>query len=349
MPRKAHPWYRESRGMWFFTSPDGRQIPTGIRDPEKEADAVAARERILSELAADISARIAPARGVPNPHALRTVAEAVRDYLLRRQGKISAGAHRNYTFALATHFAGAFGARRVESLGAEEIEDWCDGKPWSSSYRNTTLGAVQTFLRWARHPLELKRPPKESRGGSVVLTDEQFGQVLQAYDVRFGGADFRELLRVLRETGARPQEVARLTVAAVDWSNHSATLKQHKTKSHGVVRVLYFPAAAMAILEAQRARYGKGYLFRTRAGNPYREKMIVQQMRRLSERVGFRAIAYGERHAFATKALSRGIPDAVVAELLGHKGTGMLTAHYAHLVGQSRVLKEAVEKVSKPA
>jgi len=57
------------------------------------------------------------------------------------------------------------------------------------------------------------------------------------------------------------------------------------------------------------------------------------------------AIAYGLRHSFATTALVNGVPDALVAELLGHSGTTMLHKHYSHLTAQSQALREALNRV----
>jgi hypothetical protein len=42
----------------------------------------------------------------------------------------------------------------------------------------------------------------------------------------------------------------------------------------------------------------------------------------------------------------KGVPETVVAALLGHGSTRMITQHYNHVSAQSRVLKDAVEKVS---
>jgi integrase len=55
-----------------------------------------------------------------------------------------------------------------------------------------------------------------------------------------------------------------------------------------------------------------------------------------------KAIAYGLRHSFATDALERGVPDAHVAELLGHSGTAMLHKHYSHLGAKAQALREAL-------
>jgi site-specific recombinase XerD len=42
-------------------------------------------------------------------------------------------------------------------------------------------------------------------------------------------------------------------------------------------------------------------------------------------------IMYGFRHAFATEMLKKGVPEAHVAGMLGHKSTAMLSKHYSHL------------------
>ena len=42
-------------------------------------------------------------------------------------------------------------------------------------------------------------------------------------------------------------------------------------------------------------------------------------------------IMYGFRHSYATEMLKRGVPEAHVAQMLGHKSTAMLSKHYSHL------------------
>jgi integrase len=356
VPKKAAPWYRRDRARWFATV-SAKQIPLNVTDPTDREGAVAAFRALLESLAVKHNDdTLTPNDRATTPNESRfpvvgwlpTVADAVKAFLEKKKPKVSPGAFKQYRVALAVHFVPVFGTRALGTLTAEEIEEWAERPQWGNSTRNNYLGAVGTFLKWVNRPLPLKRPAKESRGADSVLSDEQFARVLAAYDARFGGADFRELLTVMRETGARPQEVARLTVEGVDWGNACTRLKEHKGRSKGLERVIYFPAAAVTILEAQRAKYdGTGYLFRTRAGKAYREKMIVQQMGRLSRRVGFRAIAYGlGRHSFATKALCSGVSDTIVASLLGHVDTAMIHHNYSHVGEQSRVLKAALEKVS---
>lgn len=353
MSRPCHPWYRRSHRRWFVTV-NGRKVPLPVTDPNDEAAAVAAWQALTLT-----SHAVNPAQPVPAAQpATRTVAELVKQFLdSRRPPLIEARTHANYTQTL-RRFATSFGHLDPAAIRSAQVERWAveqrdprNGRPWSNSTRSYYLVTVQIFLRWAGVPLELSRPPSESRGAESVLTDEQFDKVLAEAERLAGrGADLGQLLRVLRETGARPQEVARLTVEVVDWVNACVRWKKHKTARHGKERVIHFPAAAVAILERQRDRYGSGFLFRTIRGGAYAGPTIGRRLRDISERVGFRVIAYGlGRHSFATRALVSGVPDTVVAALLGHRSTQMVHRNYSHVAEQSRVLKEAVEKVSRKA
>lgn len=337
MARPARPWYRTSHMEWFLTI-GGKQIPLGVIDPNDAAGAFAAAAALKP-----IGHHRPPIPSQPIPPD-RTVTAVVTEFLEKRKTKISSGCWATYDIVLRGHFKPAFGTRPLPSLVAEEIEDWADRPSWSSSTRHDYLGVVQGLLKWGKHPLRIHRPPKESRGAEAVLSEEQFTKVLTVTT-----GDLRPLLLVLRETGARPQEIARLTAENVDWANTCTRTKIHKSRRHGGERVIYFNTSAMAILLAQRAKRSTGHLFRTQAGTAYSKDRIVHRMAAISKKVGFHVIAYGlGRHSFATAALVAGIPDAVVAELLGHRGTAMVTRNYGHVGGQSRVLKEAVERIGRP-
>src|SRR5262249_41639483 len=114
----------------------------------------------------------------------------------------------------------------------------------------------------------------------------------------------------------------------------------------GKSRVLYLPPEAVALLREQRERYPHGTLLRNRCGKPWTGWAIVKAMQATRERAGLPGkVAYGLRHSFATDALANGVPDAQVAELLGHSGTAMLHRHYAHLTAKARVLRDALDRV----
>lgn len=328
--------------MWYVTF-NGKKTSLGVSDPNDEAAAVDAHRKLTE------------ARPItPSVQSVRTVANAIADYRAHvakrvRLGKVKAKTARDYDFAL-DPFAEEFGLQDATALMAEAVEDWADGHGWSQSTQNSYLGTIQTLLKWSKVTLRIRRPTKESRGAGAVLSDEQFELVMRAASRGDFGSDFKAFLRALRETGARPGEIAQLEASTIDWPNAQARIREHKTRRHtGKDRVLVFSDAAMKILEGQRERHGSGHLFRTRNGRRFEARYIGRECRAISERVGFRVIAYGFRHGWATRALAAGVPDAIVAELLGHRGTAMIHAHYAHLAGQSRVLRAAAETVSRAA
>jgi integrase len=124
-----------------------------------------------------------------------------------------------------------------------------------------------------------------------------------------------------------------------------ALLKEHKSAHKGKSRTIYFCPEAVAVLLEQKAKYGSGFLFRSRFELPWTKTALVSAMNRLQRKLGVKATAYGYRHTFATEALANGVPDAQVAALLGHSGTAMLHKYYSHLTGQARALREALGKV----
>lgn len=163
MPRPGRPWYRTSRAMWFANI-SGKQTPLGISDPGAEAEAVKARQSLIDEMSAAVVARLHAVPPAAPTAPARLVGEAVTAFLAARKPKLAPGSYENYRYALGTHFRAAFGARDLATLTADEIESWADRPDWSNTYRNNTLGAVMTFLKWAGRPLAVARPPKESRG-----------------------------------------------------------------------------------------------------------------------------------------------------------------------------------------
>jgi len=336
---------------------EGRQILLeGIEPGDREGAEKAAQAALVEQLSAGIAAnlRLQPVGCEPTPPITGpTVAEAVARYLAESErrmllGKIKPETLDSYRLALG-HFCDAFGGERLNSLAATVIEDWAAKPDWSPSTQNTYLGTVQQLFKAAGVALSIRRPPKESRGAEVVLTDEQIQLVLiELKKYKRAKGDLCELYRVLRETGARPQEIARLRVDGIDWTNACTRVREHKTRRHtGADRLIPFTREAMRILEGQREKYkSEGLLFRTRAGNAYRKGTIVRRLGEVSDRVGFRAIAYGMRHTAATRMLEAGVSDIVVAGVLGQKSTAMISKHYGHVNANSRLLKDAAEKAS---
>jgi integrase len=334
MPRESRPWFRKGKGGWYATVA-GRVVSLGVRGRGNRKAAVEAWHRLL-------------ANGPTPPPATLTVGDLLGRFLADAKGRVKPKTLDCYRDFLEP-FRAAHGKGAVGDLSPTLAECYSRKPHWSPSTRCSFLCTLVTALRWAErsrlieaNPLaRVERPPKASRGATVLVTPEQ-----HALLVAKASPQFALFLRVLWHTGARPGEVAAITTENFDPEAGLVRLTQHKTAHKGKVRVLYLPPEAVALLLDQRVKHPTGALLRSRNGLPWKGQGIVHAMRRLCRRAGLVGkIAYGYRHTFATDALERGVPDAQVAELLGHCGTAMLHRHYSHLGARAAALRAALSRV----
>jgi integrase len=337
-----------------MTTIGGQRYDLGVSGPDTPEKRSEAEDRLRALIDERVRAAVPPPPVIlaqitaPAVPTVRTAAAAHLQQLDRRaeRGAIQADSVKDVRKAY-TPLLAEFGDRPVTGVTAQDLEEWADRPGWSPSTRRNYLDVVCALF--ARNGVKLKpeRPPSESRGGAVCLTDSQFAAVLADIKGRYP-PDLGAVLRVLRACGARPGEVCGLEADGVDWAARCTVKRKHKTKKRtGRDRIVYFNSDAMAVLEAQRVLHPTGPLFRTRAGAALTPQAVRVKLWKSAQRLGFRVIAYGMRHSFATRALTAGIPDTVVAGLLGHSGTTMVHKHYAHLGENSRLMHDAAEKLAR--
>jgi integrase/recombinase XerC len=276
-----------------------------------------------------------------------TVQTVIDEFLGDTESRVSPECYRQYQKHL-RRFAAKFGHRPAESLTVEEVEDYSKKPEWSPSYRNGVLGTVVSAFRWAvsdrrrlirSNPLAgIKKPKKQSRGRKAIISPADHAKLIEHAD-----ADWKEYLALLWETGARPGEIAGLTVDDLDLANKMVILAKHKTAEQtGEDRIIHLTDTALAILQRRLATHPEGLLFPGEDGQRLSANNVACRMRRLCERAGVKAFCYSYRHTYGTDALSKGIPDAVVATLMGHTGTATLHRHYSHLTSRNQVLRQAI-------
>jgi integrase len=158
----------------------------------------------------------------------------------------------------------------------------------------------------------------------------------------------KDVLLTLHDTGARPCEVLTVEARQFDPAGAVWVLDRHKT-AHvtGRPRVVFLTPAVVEVCTRLAKRYSTGPLFRTAWGRQFPPGYYLARLvREVARRAGVSGVTpYSLRHTFATDALAAGVPDAQVAELLGHTGTAMLHRHYAHLTGKARVMRAALGQV----
>lgn len=353
MARRAKPWFRSAENVWYVTH-NGRKVRLGVHGKANEAAAWRAWELLRADGPSQpVASQVPPAPEPPPPPTAPpkpavTVAEVIRCFLDDAAGRVTADTLDLYRLYLGG-FAAKHGTLPAASLTCPLAEAYSRRPTWNDSTRSVFLATLARAFYHAerariidRTPLiGLRKPPIASRAADAMVTTEEHAKLSTA-----SPPYFRRFLEMLYLTGCRPAEAAQLTADDIDWDAGTAVIRKHKTMRKGKRRVLYLAPDAVTLLRELAAKYPTGPLFRNRIGKPWTRSAIGMAIRKAGRTAGLTGkIAYGYRHAFATDALASGVPDAQVAELLGHTSTAMLHRHYSHLSTKTKVLADALRRV----
>jgi integrase len=344
MPGKVpKPWYRSSKEAWYVCI-NGKQHRLG-----KDRDEAFRHFHLLM-------AGVLPTPKTdetplePNPEQVITLKQLVERYLIDAQRRMASSTFR-VARAFIDSFAAACGDVPVCKVRKHHVEAWIDKHPtWGRSTEWDAKTRLVTLFYWAvdqeilpSNPIRrIRKPPVKSRGCEAVVTPEDHVRLLSG-----ASPALRDVLVALYESGARPGEVLRVTAAEFYPKQGVWILTKHKTAHKGHQRIIHLTSKLLNLSLALAERWPTGPLFRTSTGKPWCHTCyLAEQLRKLCKRLGVQGvIPYGYRHSFATDALANGVPDAQVAELLGHSGTSMLHRHYSHLTAKAKALRGALERV----
>jgi site-specific recombinase XerD len=251
------------------------------------------------------------------------------------------------------------GHKKVGVLPAAQLKvfhvtQWLAAHPGWVGGRRPAVICVKRAFNWAtgegllkENPLRgLKKPPASRR--ERILTAEEWEQLFAAVVDQ----EFKDFLLALRETGARPGEIRRVTADDVNLELGVWVLEHHKTrKKTGLPRVVYLTPVMLELCKRLCERWPTGPIFRgpKRKGHkPYSRNAIRCRFRRLRIKLPQLkgVISYTLRHTWITDALERKVPVATVAELAGHKDLKMIQAHYSHLSEKRKHLQEAARQAT---
>jgi integrase len=244
------------------------------------------------------------------------------------------------------------GQEPAASLKPAVVTAWlARQKGWGRSLRWLASGIVRTCCRWAVPALlpsdpsaGLKMPGPLSRGADSLVSPQDHARLLAV-----APASYQDALLALHGTGCRPGELCKVEARHFHPDAGAWLLDEHKTDGTGKVRVILLPPAMVELCKVLARRHPSGPLFRNTKGHPLSPDRLRNWLFKTRRRLGLgRVVPYGYRHGLATDALANGVPDAQVAELLGHSGTAMLHRHYAHLGARAKALREALGRV-RPA
>lgn len=330
--RIAKPWYRASHNGWYVTI-NKKMRSLGVKGRDSEPEAWESYARIKNA----------------GPVDKASVADRLAAWLDKLRGRgVEEKTIYDYSRAV-SWFIRRFPRADLATIEADDIayraglETKKNGQPWSDSHSHNILAVVQAFIRFASKRIDFKipLPAKASRGASALIDEMTWGIIINETS-----GDFRQLLRVMWETGARPSEIANLEADAIQWHSKTVSLVRHKNAKKNKRRVLAFNEAAMEVLAQQATKHGgKGYLFLGQRKAPFTAQAIGVRFDRLSKSLNIKVTAYGIRHTWANRALQQGFTEAQVAAVMGHSTTQMIQRHYSHLSDNAKAMLAVVNGV----
>jgi integrase len=345
MPRKPGLWFRRQRCAWY-TKLNGRPIMLA-KGRENKAEATKALHSLMLEHLGSTPSSTGRDLEVGDL-VVRWLADVDRRVERRELAEVTRS---SYERRLAG-FVEAVGAIRVSELQPHHVRTWLDSRTsWGATSRHDGVNTAKLIFRWGvdeglidRDPIaRLKRPPRRERR-EEVLAPEQWPAFLAG--IRSEG--FRDLVTFLHETGARPGEAARVTAGDVDLQAGTVRIREHKTaRKTGRARTIWLTEAAAAICRRLALAHPEGAIFRSAKGNAWTKDAINCQVCRIRGRsgLGHEATAYAIRHLFGTDCLTKGVPLALTAELMGHTNVATVARWYNHTSERSEALRDALAAV----
>lgn len=320
MSREAKPYWKKQQQRWVCTI-NGKRITLGA-----DKKAAFAKFRTLMQQPDSVGDHVAT---------IYALSQVYLDWCLKHRAIGTYNNHRRYLKG----FVDSVGRKLpVASLKQKHITAWLDSFICTSTSQNDAISVVQRMLNWSLkeghisyNPIAKVDKPRRTRR-EVFYTPEQWEQIKS-----HAKGPLLELLDFLWITGCRPHELRTVTAAHVHGS--LVLFKTDESKGKKDARVIHLIPEAKAILERLAKKHPTGPLFLNSRGVPWTKDAIKCRLTRISTKVGFRVIAYGARHSFATNALIRSVDPVSLSHLMGHKSTRMID-NYAHLSQNHEFLQQ---------
>lgn len=329
--RQPKPFFRNFTKSWYVTI-RGKQYPLG---KEKKLAWQRYHEIMASHASTDQLATVAQ------------LCDIYLDWCNRHRKEATFDKHKRYLQS----FIESIGTRLpIAKLRKKHITAWVDSLNLSSTTQNDAISIVVRVFNWAmeeghidKSPLPRIRKPKRKRR-EVSYTADQWVQIKSQVLDR----EFLDFLNFLWLTGCRPQEARVLEASHVNLNEKICVLPAALVKGGMHERVIFLCDQALTIVERLIPQQPEGALFRNTRGNPWTKDAIKCRLTRISQKVGFRCIAYGVRHSYATEGLTNGIDSVVLGHLMGHQDASQVARTYQHLARKRAFLHEQAERVKSP-
>lgn len=314
---------------------DGRQYRRSLKTRSKK-EAILRAQRIEHEIDQDAcTQRVEPAR----------VEQVIREYLDFAQAdgraKKTLAKHRQVCEQIHTE------AVRQDRLRVDQLDqrfaDAFRGRLHRDGLKQKTIYNRMTILRSVvLFAFRRKMTPMDSMAGlrlkkpkptvQPVWTPADADEIL-----KHGPETYRPYLTFLRETGCRAGEAKFMTWADINLERGIAHIREKdnwRPKS-GDQRVIPLTGRLKDLLRSLRRR-GR-WVFTApitkqhpSVGRQISERRALQCLKRIVASMGLKGHLHTFRHTFISQALSRGVPEAVVRDWVGHVDPSILKL-YTHI------------------
>ncbi|MCO8122866.1 tyrosine-type recombinase/integrase [Stieleria sp. TO1_6] len=320
MPREPKPYYRKAQKRWVCTI-NGQRVTLGPNKQqafEKYHALMLDQQSVRAELCT-----------------LYELTQSYLDWVQDNRKKVTYDKHKHYLKS----FIQAVGkTMKPSALKPHHLTTWTNKDSWSSTSRNDAITIVQRMLNWSidqgylsSSPIPRIKKPKAKRR-EIVYTPEQWKQI-KSHAI----GPLIPFLDFIWATGCRPKEAR--TMEARHIHDDLVIFPPDESKGETDSRVIFMTPQAQAIIKPLLSERPTGPLFLNSDQNPWTKDSIKCRLTRITKKVGFRVIAYGARHSYATNALIRSVDTVSLSHLMGHKDTRMIN-NYAHLAQNVDFLRQ---------
>jgi len=274
MPHFPKPFFRPKKSRWYVQL-DGKQVNLG---PEEEE-----AFRRYHEIMADREK--APK---PKPADGPLVVSILDLFLEWCQKHKARGTYDWYLKHLQSFTRSISVDMTIAELKPFHVQEWVDSHPKWKGMKRGAIIAVQRAMNWATkigrisgNPIRsLEKPPPGVR--EQLISADEFQEIL----AHVKDAEFRDLLDVAWETGARPHELFIVEARHVDLANSRWIFAMKESKGKRFQRVVYLTDKALEITERLTVQHAEGPLFRNSDGEPWTAYAVNCRFCRLRLAIG---------------------------------------------------------------
>ncbi len=250
-------------------------------------------------------------------------------------------------------FAKRYGALPVGALRGYHVREWLDASPtWTRGSKRLAVSHLSIALNWGvkdglitNNPLHgrITLPKEHPRGREARLSSE-----LAELLIANASCEFTKVLRMLRHTGARPEEIEQMEAfnyvkgrIIYRWNADHGHIHKQAKRGKQTDRVIYLTPELQEIVEQEIARHPTGRVFRTprrhdwnqpNRGEAWRCLLKAKPVAAYIKHHGLNPrhiIPYSFRHTFISQWIDDGRSIKIVADLCG-TSVAMIEKHYGH-------------------